>query len=180
MSKFEHLQKWAPNGASSCDSSANYAGLDLSEYYVALGKTRDSDLLGQSNFHAFVRALKDKGFEQGEPDDYRNMENNPQCFEILSFGHWACGWYEQIFIHETQDKVLAAAEALGEQLSDYPVLDEEDFSNREWEAASEYWKSLSLRERIDYCGRDGCSIFAARHDELPSCGSGEIISMLAE
>jgi len=36
-------------------------------------------------------------------------------------------------------------------LSDYPVVNDDDFSNREWEAAQDMWVELPLSERVELC-----------------------------
>ena len=61
-----------------------------------------------------------------------------------------------------------------ERLEDYPILDEMDWSEREWDAACEVWEHAGLRERIEYCSRAGISIFAARRDELPQDDNGSL------
>jgi hypothetical protein len=61
-----------------------------------------------------------------------------------------------------------------ERLEDYPILDEMDWSEREWDAACEVWEHAGLRERIECCSRAGISIFAARRDELPQDDNGSL------
>ena len=64
------------------------------------------------------------------------------------------------------------------KLADYPVLDEEDWSRREFEAQCETWENAGLQGRIDYCRRAGISIFAARrknfHEDDNGC-LGELL-----
>jgi hypothetical protein len=134
------------------------------DYYVAYGQHRDSSCLDQSNFRSYVKALG------GESD----------TVVIARANHWAVGWCETLLIHETDEKALRAAEELTDALKEYPVLDDEDYSRLEYETACEYWESLSIRDRIDYCKRYRCSIFAARRDEIPDDPCGELISVLAE
>jgi hypothetical protein len=52
-------------------------------------------------------------------------------------------------------------------LANYPLLDEEDHSRREDEAACNYWDNMGMRERIRVCAKYRTSIFAARRDEIP-------------
>jgi hypothetical protein len=84
---------------------------------VPTGRNRDSDLLTLSNFDA---ALKMMG---GEDDD---------C-EVHRFGHWANGWFE-IIIVKPDTKAATTAGEIEEALENYPVLDEDDWSLREYEA----------------------------------------------
>lgn len=109
---------------------------DFPDFYVFLGRSRDSSILEDSNFCAALDLLG------GESED----------IVIERAGHWACGWVEHIAINpDNSDKVRIAEEIL-ERLEDYPVLDEEDFSEREFEEYAEEfeaWYSMELREFQD-------------------------------
>jgi hypothetical protein len=125
---------------------------------VPVMQTRDSGPLDESNFAAALRILG------GESE----------TVEVHRFGHWGPGWFEIIIAApELADKV----DEIEASLADYPVLDESDYSEREWEKASEWWMSCGMRERIRICDRFHESIFAARRDEIPE---GVEISYLAE
>lgn len=124
-------------------------------------QTRDSGPLDRSNFRV---VLADLGGES-------------ETVEVHRFGHWGPGWYEIIIVHpDLADKV----EEWEAALSDYPVASDDDYSELEYEEASEYWARMSARDRLDAIKRSGarCSIFAAAHDYLPSDDSGELISYL--
>ena len=54
------------------------------------------------------------------------------------------------------------------------LLDEMDWSEREWNAACGVWEQASVRDRMDYCKRAGVSIFAARRAELPQDDNGSL------
>lgn len=140
---------------------------DQSAWLVApVGLNRDSDALEESNFHSALAVLG------GESD----------TVQIHRFGHWACGWFEIIIIDPADAARVAEAEAIEPALADYPVINEGDWSEREWTRAADYWRSIGVRERVDwikrYC-RKSASIFAARRDEIPEDDSGELISALA-
>lgn len=123
----------------------------ISEYFVApVSQTRDSGPLDESNF---ASALKSLG---GESEDV----------QVHRFGHWGPGWFEIILINPARADLVAVGEQLESSLADYPVLDEDDYSRREWEAAEEYWESCSLRERVQYLQERGESVFAARAESL--------------
>ena len=83
---------------------------------------RDADPLTESN-HVIAWGQLSKAF----PDDV----------ELTRFTHWACGWVEQILVRVIENgKPTAAFMAvvrLQERLEHYPVLDEIDFSAREWD-----------------------------------------------
>jgi hypothetical protein len=65
-------------------------------------------------------------------------------------------------------------------IEDYPALDDDAWSNLEYEEACETWASWSVRERASEIKRldPGCSIFAARREELPQDDSGILYDML--
>ena len=137
---FKHLKRW--------QHPANYAGKQWQEYYVFFAKTRDSNTLDESNFDTGLAALG------GESE----------TVIVAREGHWAVGWIEVIYIHESNLEALKQADELLEALADYLVLDESDWSQRETEAVESFWQSLSVSERISYCSDAGESIFAARCD----------------
>jgi len=112
---------------------------------IPCGRNRDSLCLDESNFHTAVTLLG------GESE----------TVEIHRFGHWACGWYE-IIIVKPEGWAADIAAKIEADLDNYPVLDEDDWTNRESEAKWEYWDSLPLSIKVDECRDAGVSIFAAR------------------
>lgn len=124
----KHIERWT--------MPANYAGEIWPDYYTAgVGQTRDSDALAQSNFAAMLRALG------GESE----------TVTIVRESHWACGWVEWIAIHQDDENALAIADELCGRLEDYPVLDEDDWSEREQDEANDVWRDCySVSERIAY------------------------------
>lgn len=122
------------------------------EWLVVVGRTRDSGPLEQSNFEVALRELGGEG-----PD-----------VEVHRFRHWGCGWLEIILVRPDTE-VHQIAKNLVAALTDYPVLDDEDCSRREYESALENWRLLDVRERAALCVRYGVSKFAARHeDKIPN------------
>jgi hypothetical protein len=126
--------------------------------FVFLSRHRDSDLLTESNFECGLAAVG------GESD----------TVQIVREGHWAVGWVEWIAIHESDIKALSEADDILCALSDYPVVNEDDWSEREWNAAQDYWSELNIRERVDLCRDAGLSVFAARRDYIPQGDNGYI------
>lgn len=117
-------------------------------------QTRDSGPFEVSNFTAAENMLL-----AGDPKgcDHENHR----------FGHWGPGWFEILIVRpgtwcETEGACIEAS------LENYPLLDEDDFSEREWEGACEIWRvCYNLRERIKLCADAGVSIFAARREDMP-------------
>jgi hypothetical protein len=100
------MEKW---------SGENYIGKRYNEYYILYTHNRDSGPLDESNFDSIKKILDEK----------------KAVYEIVSFNHWLCGWVEEILIHESEKDSLIIGNDILKQLDDYPVIDEEDWSNRE-------------------------------------------------
>jgi len=99
--------------------------------------SRDSGILEESNAEAIQKIMKP--FIDEEEDATEEH-----------FNHWAHGWVDGIAIkvnatvmrkgkHGMYTKAFVTLwEKIVEPLQDYPILDEEDYSKREYEAALEY------------------------------------------
>lgn len=152
-------RNWQPTGFDA-------RGLGLSDrqhwFVLPLIQARDSDALEESNFAVALQRLG------GESD----------TVEVHRFGHWGPGWFEIILVAPNTPQA-SIAEDIDRALANYPVLDDMDYSEREFEKAAECWERFSLRDRIETCRRFDVSIFAARRDEVPEDSSGSIVSYLA-
>lgn len=146
------------------DSFADFSNINRAEYYVAAGRSRESSTLEESNFRSMLRALG------GESE----------TVIILRDSHWAVGWVETIYIHESDTARLQIADDLLTKLEDYPVISEDDWSDLEYTRACEYWERATISDRVYWCQRYRVSIFAARRNELPEDPSGELMTALAE
>lgn len=128
------------SGPSGFDSYANYIGeTPPKNWLVVLTRNRDSDCLTESNWEC---ALEELG---GESETVR----------IDRFGHWGCGWWESLSVKESSE-----AESIGKEiegcLSEYPVLDEQHFSEKETEEAERVWSDCyDVSERIKYIRENG-------------------------
>jgi hypothetical protein len=120
------------------DSIKNYQGEILPDNWVNVyGKHRDSDCLQRSNFKCFLEAL--------------GGENEENGVRIACFNHWAVGWIEEIFIDKNKPDKIAIAEKIAAALENYPIIDEDDFSETEQTEANEIWKNCySIDERLKY------------------------------
>ncbi len=106
--------------------SDNYSGEDLSDYYVGPSKSRDSDILEQSNYDSALERL-------GGDDDEKVKAGR--------FGHWAVGWVEQIFVHKDAKDKVAILQKIYDDLENYPVLDDDDFYQRERQELDDTFES---------------------------------------
>lgn len=155
MMEYRAIERWTrPDNFAAWNDSWVYSD----KCFVFLGRHRDSDVLTESNFECGLAAIG------GESDTVR----------IVRESHWAVGWVEWIAIHESDTVALEIADEIMCALSDYPVVDESDLSEREWEAAQEYWSDLDLSERVDLCRDAGLSVFSARSDYIPQGDNGMV------
>lgn len=98
-------------------------------FVVPVGRNRDSGPAAESNFKAALEMLG------GESDDV----------EVCRFGHWACGWFE-IIVVRPGTKFEEIGNDIEAQLEDYPYLDEDDVSNREYEEFLSGWSSYGAHD----------------------------------
>jgi hypothetical protein len=135
--QIEHLKKW--------QMPLHYFGASWPDYYSSgVGRSRDSDTLERANFDAMLKALK----ECQAPADWGH---DFAPYQIVRESHWAVGWIEWIAIHESASEALAIADKLKGGLEDYPVIDEELFSQYETDEANTVWRDCyNARERIEY------------------------------
>jgi hypothetical protein len=102
---------------------------DRQDWLVApVSHTRDSGALEESNWQC-----------QAE-----HLPENDDC-EVHNFGHWACGWFEIVIVRPDTESAHKACE-IASKLEHYPVLNEDDFSNREYTAYCESWISWGADE----------------------------------
>ena len=84
--------------------------------------------------------------------------------------HWACGWVEYVIVDkDAPQSVLDLAEELLSALADYPVVSDDIYSEKQYDAIYEYWQECGLKERMEWCKDSGESIFSARREDcIPS------------
>jgi hypothetical protein len=117
------------------------------DYAIVYTSNRDSDALARSNEHVILTALKPFMGWHGD---------GAHCW-TESHGHWAVGHADCIVIRvydATTRELTPAFKAYAElatALEDYPVLDEEDYSEREQADAELTWKNCyNDRQRLEY------------------------------
>lgn len=115
----ERLQRYSEFKPTPYDSR----GLNLPDqqdwFVLPTTQTRDSDVVDRSNFRTALEL----------------MGGESETVEVHRFGHWACGWFEIIIIHPSlYDKAVAE---IVDPLESYPVLDEDDMSQLEFEESAD-------------------------------------------
>jgi len=88
----------------------------ICNYGVLLSQTRDSEPWDLSNFRVALERLG------GESENVI----------VARFGHWACGWIELILVRPNTAQWDIAIE-IENSLEDYPLLDDMDASELEYE-----------------------------------------------
>lgn len=135
-----------------------FDGGDRSEWLVALVHHRESDLVTESNWHVGCGMIEAAGVD---PEDY----------EQHSFNHWAVGWVE-IMLVRPGTVAHARALTIEARLADYPLLDDDDHSQREQDAANELWAVYGQGARLEYI-RDHRSQFEFRSfADMLGCARG--------
>ena len=131
---------------------------DPENWAVIYTHNRDSGLLDQSNADQIAEAM--------EP--HTNGDDPDVVFE--SHDHWAVGHVDGFSIRVFRDGQITDAfrtyHDLTERLSEYPILDEEDYSRREYEATLENIADSAWRVKHEY--------------ELPEGWEGDVYSWLSD
>jgi len=131
-----------------------YAGRDWRTWLVApVNRHRASDILTLSNWSVFTDRLD--SLVESTPDlsnDYADLYTGDDCgpFEIVREGCSLVGWVEWIAIHPDAAALIQYAEEASEALEAYPVLDEDHFSDAEYDAAYDAFvdEADDFRERL--------------------------------
>jgi hypothetical protein len=131
---------------------------DPGAWAVIYTHNRDSGLLDQSNAQQIAEGLEP--FTEGDDPDV--------VFE--SHDHWAVGHVDGFSVRVFRDGQVTDAfrtcHDLAERLADYPILDEEDYSRREYEATVENIADAAWRLKHGY--------------ELPEGWEGDVYSWLSD
>ncbi|MFJ7907467.1 hypothetical protein [Kitasatospora sp. NPDC096204] len=87
-------------------------------YATPFTQTRDADALEESNWAVISEDL-DKRF--------------PESVEVHSFGHFACGYYERLYVRTDDALAIRAIQDWVERLENHPVASDDHYSEVEWE-----------------------------------------------
>lgn len=77
-------------------------------------RNRDSNALETSNFEFTESALKE-------------VQEEGKNWEIMRFGHWACGWFEIMVFNPECQEIKSKVDSVFKQYQNYIVLDEERY-----------------------------------------------------
>ncbi len=135
---------------------------DADQWSIIYTSNRDSRLLDQSN-SAFIAKAMEPFAEVDDPD---------VVFE--SHHHWACGHVDgfslRVFRNGEITLAFRAYHDLAERLDDYPILDESDYSNREYEATLSNLTDAAWRLKNEFDLPDGweCDVYSWLSDNAPN------------
>jgi hypothetical protein len=131
---------------------------DAQDWAIIYTHNRDSGLLDQSNAQVIEKALE--SFTEGDDPDV----------VMESHSHWAVGHVDGFSIRVFRTGQITEAfrtyHNLAEAMDQYPILDETDYSNREYEATLENIPLAAWRLKNQY--------------ELPEGWEGEVYSWLSD
>ena len=117
---------------------------DADQWAIIYTSNRDSDCLDKSNESVINAALEP--FTDGDDPDV----------VMESHSHWAVGYVDGFSVRVYRDgeitPAFAAYHALAVRHANYPILDEDDYSNREWDEFCESWDSWGCGEFVKELG----------------------------
>ncbi|MFC9231374.1 hypothetical protein ACFTZI_20830 [Streptomyces decoyicus] len=87
-------------------------------YALPFSRARDAGALELSNWTVISEDL---------------METHPDAFEVHSFGHWAVGWFERLYVRADDARAIRVAQQWADALVSYGIADEEHYSATEYE-----------------------------------------------
>jgi hypothetical protein len=137
-----------------------HADPEFLEWYAAPGaKTRDSGPLDESNHAAMLKMLAE-------------VDKDANDHRVVRIGHWGCGWIDGIIVRPGSECERVAQEA-ADLLESYCLLDETDYSEREWNEFVDLWADAgagdfrdSIRSRLPLLAEDEWEKFEAIGDEV--------------
>lgn len=142
---------------------SHYAGFSPDGDYLVLTRHLDSSLLDESNWDAAHDMFERAGYPVSD-------DTTAPVYSWRAI-HSLVGWIEYLMVRQdAPTDAIAVAQEIADSLDAYPALDEDDWSQREYDYACDCWQQCSVRDRIDMIRSSGsdASIFAARHDYIPS------------
>ena len=152
-------------------SPDSYFGFDPVGDYMFYMKTRDSEIMVESNFDRMLEDIRKFIAKNNFPEptvivDKFDEELPSDWVYTFTASHWGCSWVEYILVRkDAPEAIIEKADEIYHSVREYPVYDEDDYSERQDEAIYKYWGECSIKERIQYCKEAGDSIFAARHED---------------
>lgn len=155
-----------------------YAGYGPVGHILVEAMHRESSILAQSNYWtAWHRLHKVAGITcvppleataHDGPFSRFNPDDAPALYDWQASDSLV-GWIRYLMLNPKKASPALVKEVIdiAEALKQYPILSEDDYSERQQEAMESYWRSEPLCQRINWCSENDVSIFAARRDYPP-------------
>lgn len=164
------LQQWS--------QPDSYFGFNPVGDYGVCSRHRDSGILDNCNWEEIWKFLKEKEAQFPAPPEepaekyqtgFSDRDETPGTWIYeWEASHWAVGWVGYMMLREDAPaELIEIVEQVKDDLDNYCIFNEDRYYEMRWEANSEFWNQMSVKERVYYCQRAHVSIFAARRDELP-------------
>jgi hypothetical protein len=136
ISQLKPAREWSPTATDGRDNLlVRDTRFNNPEWlYSGFSRNRDSDLVVQSNFETVLAMLKEAGLVEEEH------------WTVFHFRHWAFGWVDILAVHESSKEAVGVAVKAREEVLENSVLDEQDCSKRESEAADQGWKDWGMEQ----------------------------------
>lgn len=112
---------------------------EIDNWFVVIGKNRDSPIIDEVNFDTALDRLG------GESETVR----------VINLGHWLCGWVELVIADPVHVEEI---QKIKSDLADYPLLDEEEYSRRQDEAITKFWDECSDEDKEYYYEKVGIEV----------------------
>jgi len=145
--------------------SSAYWG-DYGHWLIASAITRDSNCLERSNFRCIEKALK-------ALPAVKEWQGEFTPVTIERFSHWAVGWCDYLVIDPECKPAVELAESIRAGLENYPVVDDDDFSELEADEANETWRNCYRpKERVEYIRKHRSQFEFADFKDLIGCVRG--------
>jgi len=145
---------------------------DCQDWLVAAAVTnRDADCLTESNWICQLDALRAADADgEGKPE---GPDDTDASWFVASFNHWACGWFKIVLVRP-DSAAHATAEDIARRLDSYPVLDEDDFNEREKEEADRVWSECyDTEDRVQYIRENRYHFDFSSFADMLSCARGK-------
>lgn len=144
---------------------SDYGGFSPDGDFLLYARDRDSLPRYESNYHSFMKLMEEEAEKFPEPEDDGEYDQGGSWVYDFRANHWGVGWVEYLLLRrDAPDELQRLAYETLAALEYYPVLDEENLNDLEYEEAEGCWNFMSDRDKAQYLCRHGISIFAMRRD----------------
>lgn len=154
-----------------------YFGYDPVGHIIVESMHRESQIVSKSNYWTAWHRLEQahgavvtplESIAHDGPFSHFNPDDAPALYEF-QVSDSMVGWIRYLMVNpkKASKALIDEAQTIHDALEAYPILSEDDYSERQTEAMENYWKNEPMHDRIQWCIDNDVSIFAARRDYPP-------------